>query len=239
MYMGDADDMFPLYTASYCEQNRIQNPLNPEDRPGGSAGPGRRPFWQAAIFPYNKSWDMYFSPSDTKPKGTTARFHNLSYGYNYGYLSKLEVTADPGCPSVGQWFSGRSQSVVEMPSKVVMFASGGGAAFGETTSTLGSMVNPPDAWPSSEYFYGPTEVGWGKSCLTYFQGTKWQDTDGFATRYSDGGNISQTDSSAKFYKRTAAADGTNYDANQSCTLTRVTDYGKYKWDPRYTSGPQK
>ncbi len=237
IYMGDNDDGFPLYVASYCTSNRIQNPLDPNDKPGGTTGIGRRPMWQAQIYPYVKSWDMYFAPADSKPANLVARFHNLSYGYNYGYLSKLEVTADPSGCGINQWFSGKSSSAVENSSNIVMFADGGGVAFGNVGSTLGSMVNPPDAWPSTEYFYGPTEVGWGFQCLDYFQGTKWQDTDGFAGRYAGGGNTTQTDSSAKFRKVSALAIGTNYLPTVSCTSTKVTDKGKYMWDPRAYGAP--
>jgi prepilin-type N-terminal cleavage/methylation domain-containing protein len=237
MYAGDADDMFPNY-ASFCTSARIQNPLDANDKPGGTTGIGRRPMWQAKVFPYMKSWDLFFAPGDTKPTNLVARFHNISYGYNYGYISKLEVTPDPGCPTeVSQWFSAKSSSVIENPSNIVMFASGGGTSFKEVGSTLGSMVNPPDAWPSTEYFYGPTEVGWGLGCLTYFQGSKWQDSDGFAFRYNEGGNVTHTDSSAKFYKLSSAAIGTNYNKNQNCKLTKVTNKGQYKWDPRGEAAP--
>ncbi len=197
--------------------------------------------WQAAIFPYTKSWDMYFAPGDRRPTNKAAAFHNLSYGYNYGYLSKMEVTADPSGCGATQWFSGRSATSVANPANTVMFADNGGTVFGETGSTLGSMVNPPDAWPSTEYFYGPTEVGWGKACQTYYAGTKWGDTDGFAPRYTDGGNIARTDGSAKFYKTSQAAVATNYNPNQSCTLVRVnkTRKNEYMWDPRGDAAPDQ
>ncbi len=120
-----------------------------------------------------------------------------------------------------------------------MIADSGGRVFGNTANTLGSMVNPPDAWPSSEFFYGPVEVGWGLNCQTYFAGTKWGDTDGFAWRHAEGGNATMVDGHAKFFKVDRLASGTNYNAQQSCTLTRVTEYGDYMWDPRYESGPQR
>ncbi len=246
MYTQDYDESFATY-ASYCPGARVQNPLDPNDRPGGSTGPGRRPMWQWKVLSYIKSWDLYNCPSDTSPMPTNlvAKFHNISYGYNYGYLSKLEVTPDPGCPSVGQWFSARPMAIVLQPAQIVMAADAGGRAFGNTGSTLGSMVNPPDAWPSSEYFYGPVEVGWGLNCQDYFSasyttnGGKWADTDGFAWRHTDGGNVVLVDGHAKFYRVGGLAAGTNYNPQASCENTLVTDYGKYMWDPRYDSGPQR
>ena len=239
MYTQDYDENFPTY-ASWTDRARVQNPLDPNDRPGGTTGPGRRPMWQWKIYPYNKNWDLYSCPSDgATPTVITARFHNISYGYNYGYLSTLEVTADPGDPAVTQWFSGVSQAAVTRPANIVAFTDGGGRVFGNVANTLGSMVNPPDAWPSEKYFYGPTEVGWGRNCQTYFAGTKWGDTDGFAFRHQEGGNITFSDGHAKFHKTGAAASGTNYNPAQSCTQTWILDYSRYLWDPRYETGAQR
>ena len=198
--------------------------------------------WQGRIYPYMKNWDIYHCPSALHgiPTDAFTRFYMISTGYNYGYLSKLEVTADPGCPSVGQWFSSHSEAFVQKPADIVMLTDNGGQALNALSgaSILGSMVNPPDAWPSSEYFYGPVQVGWGLNCKDYFQGTKWGDTDGFAWRHFDGGNVDFVDGHAKFYKVNSLASGTNYNPNVSCTATAVTDYGLYHWDPRYTGGNQ-
>ena len=121
-----------------------------------------------------------------------------------------------------------------------MVADSGGKFFDASGgSTLGSMVNPPDAWPTSEYFYGPTEVGWGKACADYFAGSTWGDTDGFAWRHNLGGNACMVDGHSKWFRVDRLAEGTNYNPNQSCTNLLVTDYNKYHWDPRYTSGTQK
>ena len=238
IYEGDADDTFVTY-ANYCPQGRIPNPIDPTDYPGSTTGlQGRRAMWQAKVYPYIKSWNMFFAPGDTMPNNLVARFHNLSYGYNYGYLSKLEVTADPGCPSVTQWFSGKSSTVVERPAEEVAFADAGGAsALKEVGSTIGSIVNPPDAWPSTEYFYGPVEVGWGLNCQDYFAGTLWGDTDGFAPRYTGGGNLAMVDGHAKFYVTNNAAVGTNYNPKVTCESTKVTDRTKYLWDPRGSAAP--
>jgi len=242
MYTQDYDEMYPLYVGSYCAGARVTNPLDPNDTPGGSTGIGRRPMWQYLIYPYLKSWGIYSCPSDKpQPKNLVAAFHNISYGYNYGYLSKLEVANEPDTCGIGQWFSGRSQAIVNRPADIVAVTdSGGRDAFGEGGSTVGSMVNAPDAWPSSEYFYGPTQVGWGLGCLDYFQGSKWANTDGFAFRHSEGGNVTYADGHAKFKKVGAMMTGTNNPTlAASCTATLVTDYSQYQWDPRYDSGPQK
>jgi prepilin-type N-terminal cleavage/methylation domain-containing protein/prepilin-type processing-associated H-X9-DG protein len=245
MYTQDYDENMVLYVASFC--GRVQNPLDANDRPGGTTGAGRRAMWQYLLHPYIKSWDVYSCPSDAPaPTNLVAKFHNLSYGYNYGYLSKLEVTADPGGCGVNQWFSGRSLAVVTRPANIVAFADGGGReAFGNAGSTLGSMVNPPDAYPSSEYFYGPAGVGWGPGCNNYFATAngaatnKWQATDGFAWRHHLGGNVTFADGHAKFNRINSLLTGTNSPTlSLTCEEVRVTDYSQYQWDPRRESGAQ-
>jgi prepilin-type N-terminal cleavage/methylation domain-containing protein/prepilin-type processing-associated H-X9-DG protein len=242
MYTQDYDENFVHYT-EYC--NRIPNPLKPND-PNHPNGVWQ--MWQAALDPYLKNWQVYTCPSDTysSSKDPFVNFYDLSYGYNYGYLSELIVqggavapaTADPGC-GASQWFQAHSQAFVQQPASIVMVADAGGKFFDSGGgSTLGSMVNPPDAWPSSEYFYGPVQVGWGLNCQDYFQGSKWGDTDGFAWRHTNGGNVAMVDGHAKFYQVGALASGTNYNPQVSCTNTAVTDYGQYHWDPRYISGSQ-
>jgi prepilin-type N-terminal cleavage/methylation domain-containing protein/prepilin-type processing-associated H-X9-DG protein len=238
LYQSDNEDFMPLYVASYCDSNRIQNPLDPNDKPGGSTGIGRRPMWQALLYPYTKSWDVYSSPADTAAStNPQVKFHNISYGYNYGYLSKLEVTADPSGCGQTQWFSGKSATSVARPAEIVAFGDGGGRSF-TAASTLGSMINPPDGWPSTEYFYGPVEVGWGKNCQNYFNaaqgnGTgKWADTDGNATRHAGGANYAFVDGHSKYGKPGEMAKGTNWNPNISCTNIQVLDPTQYKWDPR-------
>ena len=241
MYTQDYDETYPLYVASYCAGARVPNPLNPADAPGGSGGIGRRPMWQYLILPYLKSWGIYSCPSDKpQPNNKVAAFHNISYGYNYGYLSKLEVSPDPSGCGPGQWFSGRSMAIVGRPADIVMVTdSGGRDAFGEGASTLGSAVNPPDAWPSSEYFYGPSQVGWGLACETYWASSKWGNTDGFAFRHQTGGNVTFADGHSKFNNVGRLAVGTNNATLAlNCTQTCVTDYSKYLWDPRTDSGSQ-
>jgi len=241
MYVQDYDETFPLYFAGLCA--RVPNPLDPNDAPGGTDGPGRRPMWQYQIYPYLKNWDVYGCPSDS-PASTNVieKFYDLSYGYNYGYLSTLTTTADPGCPTVTQWFAGVSLATVKRPSNTVLLADTGGRAAFPGGSTLGSMVNPPDAWPSTNYFYGPDTVGWGQNCGNYFAntpGAKWANTGGFAWRHSEGGNVAFTDGHVKYNKIGALGVGTN-NANLAldCTATCVTDYSQYEWDPRSDSGKQ-
>jgi prepilin-type N-terminal cleavage/methylation domain-containing protein/prepilin-type processing-associated H-X9-DG protein len=248
MYTQDYDENMPLFSASFCPTARYQNPLDPNDRPGGSTGPGRRMMWQLALFPYNKSWDIYSCPSDAPaPTNLVARFHNISYGYNYGYLSKLEVTPDPSGCGISQWFSGRSLAVVGRPAEIISFTDGGGrAAFGEGGTTLGSMVNPPDAYISTEFFYGPSGVGWGPNCQNYFnpaqgaQTNRWFATDGFAFRHNEGGNVAFVDGHVKFNRVNSLMRGTNSPTLAlTCEAVRVTEYAQYQWDPRYESGPQR
>ena len=234
MYAQDYDEDFPHF-ADYCV--RIPNPLKPTD-PNHPLGV--RNMWQAGVYPYLKNWQIFTCPSDAIASSTDpfVNFYDLSYGYNYGYLSTLEGTADPGC-GVTQWFAAVGLAQVQAPAQIVMIADAGGKTFNASGgSTLGSMVNPPDAWPSSQSFYGPVQVGWGLNCDDYFYGTKWGDTDGFAWRHINGGNVCMVDGHAKFFQVARLASGTNYNPNSSCTNLLVTDYSQYDWDPRYVGGNQ-
>jgi prepilin-type N-terminal cleavage/methylation domain-containing protein/prepilin-type processing-associated H-X9-DG protein len=240
MYSQDYDENYPLFCAGFGVAARIQNPLDPAAGAAGTSA-GRRNMWQAQIYPYLKNWDIYSCPSDT-PTSTdkVLKFHTLSYGYNYGYLSKLEVTQDPGdATAPTQWFSGKSQAAVSRPSDIVMIIDTGGRAAFTAASTLGSMINPPDAWPSTEYFYGPDTVGWGTNCGNYFKGTggaKWANTGGAAWRHSEGFNVTYADGHAKFSKIGGMMVGTNNtNLALDCTATDYTAAGRsiQKWDPRY------
>ncbi len=255
MYLNDADDMnvpaFTVIAGGVC-------------LPTKSTECGYRSMWQFIVYPYLKSTDLFTAPGESKKNSPVPDAFHISYGYNYGYLSTLCVRDDTllaaytGCPaknpdnpSASQWFQGRSASSVVKPANTVMFSSSGGkdmAPSGAAATILGSLVNPPDAWPATLYFYGPAEVGWGLNCKTYYSKAslggsgatgKWGDTDGFAARHNDQANVVFCDSHAKSLKVGAAAAGTNYNPKVSCTKTVVTEYANYIWDPRYDSGPGK
>jgi len=241
IYMADVDDTMPVFFANYGTCLPVAPTLC-----------GYRAMWQYHIYPYLKNWDLLTAPGDTKQTDPVLQSFNLSYGYNYGYLSSLCVgdalSASYGCSATdpsgqSQWFIGINSTSVNRPAQIVMFTDNGGKTV-TGASIIGSMVNPPDAWPASKYFYGPVQVGWGKACQTYFSagngatGT-YGDTDGFAPRYSLGGNACYVDGHAKFSRTSQLASGTSYDPNVSCTALLVTDYSKYQWDPRYDSGTQK
>jgi hypothetical protein len=50
MYTQDYDETLPMLVSF---GTRIPNPLDP-------TGPLRRPMWQSLIYPYNKSWNIYY-----------------------------------------------------------------------------------------------------------------------------------------------------------------------------------
>jgi hypothetical protein len=52
----------------------------------------------------------------------------------------------------------------------------------------------------------------------------------FASRYTEGGNVSMTDSSAKFYKNGKLAAGTNWRVGIDHTTVQITDRSQYLWD---------
>lgn len=247
IYTTDTDDVLPVLWINYF----TCTPLDP------NGACNFRQMWQFMMYPYIKNFDILTAPGETKTGNTTTDAFNISYGYNYGYLSTLCVAndawsqqtngcpaTDPGYPTAGQFYLGISSTSVNRPANIVMFADGGGKDLA-AASTIGSMVNPPDAWPSEKYFYGPVEVGWGKACNNYFakangaKTAKWQDTDGFAPRFGDVANVVFVDSHAAPKKASAMASGTNWTPTSLCTNLKVQDYGKYQWDPRYDSGVQR
>ncbi len=253
IYMGDADDYFPVFFT------RIAGGVCLPNSPSTC---GYRAMWQFAMYPYLKNWQMLTAPDDSAFTDPVKAAFLLSYGYNYGYLSSLCVAGAPlseayGCSAASpegagysQWFIGVNSSSVGLPANIVAFSDNGGKDL-SSAQILGSMVNPPDAWPSSKYFYGPVEVGWGSGnggagtyCQDYFStagfGTnKYANADGFRNSYATGGNLNFTDGHAKNMRIGNAAIGTNYNPNQSCEALLVTDYSKYLWDPRYISGTQQ
>jgi prepilin-type N-terminal cleavage/methylation domain-containing protein/prepilin-type processing-associated H-X9-DG protein len=246
MYSQDYDETYPLFYAGNCTNpsSRITNPLD-------ATGPLRLNMWQAQIHPYLKSWDIYACPSDgvATSKDPVIKFHNLSYGYNYGYLSKFTIkgingTADPAELAGGtcstQWYQGVSYAAVQRPADIVMVVDTGGRAAFTNPSSLGSMVNPPDAAPSTEYFYSPTaQAGWGQNGDNYYKGTpgaKWANTGGVAWRHNEGFNVNYADGHAKFSKIGGMMVGTNNpNLANDCATTDFTTAGRsiQKWDPRY------
>ncbi|MBB6052358.1 DUF1559 domain-containing protein [Armatimonas rosea] len=237
MYAQDYDETYPLHFT-----NQSPRPVNPIN----AAAAAPRMMWTVAIYPYLKNWGIYSCPSD-KPQSTDAftACYLVSYGYNYGYLSTLNPSGDPGNAAL-QYFSGVSVASIGRPADIVAVTdSGARDAFGAAT-VLGGTVNPPDAYPSQKYFYGPSGVGWGIGCVSYYSTAggavngKWGNTDGFAFRHNEGGNVTFADGHAKFQKVGYMASGTNnVNLALNCTATRVTDYSKYLWDPRFESGPQQ
>jgi len=227
-----------------------------------------RNMWQFKLQNFIKSYDMLTAPGDqnfgtSNLAAAEKTAFNISYGYNYGYLSILCVRDDTllsaftGCPKQNpdnagalQWFLGVGQSSVSRPANIIMFTDAAGKDL-NVASPLGAYVNPPDAWPATLYFFGPKEVGWGKDAATYYAKAslggatvfgvtgKFGDTDGFANRYQAGGNTVFVDGHAKWQRTSQAASGTNYDPTKSAQNVKVTDYANYQWDPRYDSGPGK
>ena len=253
IYMSNVDDMMPIF----FNRAGIAGPL---PTGGGTSATLYRYMWQFAMHPYMKNWQIYTAPGDSPSSDKVVEAFHLSYGYNYGYLSKLCVGNDafsqtlgcsvtePNGSGASQWFLGQSSTSVLQPGNIIMFADNGGKDLSGTGSIVGSMVNPPDALPAYRYFYGPVGVGWCKGSQGYFQkpalatgalGTtgKAADTDGFDPRYAGGGNVNYVDGHAGWLSVSQAAVGTTWTAtNTNCLNVTVTDYAKYKWDPRYESG---
>lgn len=250
IYITDTDDILPV---------AFTNISGGVCLPNDPTVCGYRSMWQFHMYPYLKNWTMLTAPGDSNLGSATGDAFNLSYGYNYGYLSTLCVqdggysqtkngcpANDPGDPARTQWYMGNSATSINRPANIVMFADSGGKDF-TSAQVVGSLVNPPDAWPSERYFYGPVQVGWGKGCSTYWakannlvKSGKWGDTDGFAPRFAEVANVTFVDSHSASRRTGQMASGTIYNPNVACTvMDYVNDYSKYQWDPRYDSGVQR
>ena len=148
---------------------------------------------------------------------------------------------DPGCPGNGlPWFRGLALASVIAPSNIIAVADHWGA---KNTNLAyhgtGSGVHPPDAWNSERYFWsnGGT-VGWGQMTSPICGDPVNSTSDCFGARHNEGGNATFVDGHAKFLKLGAGGSGSNYSPNAPAPQTKVTDYGKYFWDPRYDVGEQ-
>jgi prepilin-type N-terminal cleavage/methylation domain-containing protein/prepilin-type processing-associated H-X9-DG protein len=256
MYIQDYDETLPM-TFSGCNNGRIQNPLDPNDRPGGTTGAGRRPIWHGLLFPYTKNWDINYCPSDADatPTSPIDKYHYISYGWNYGYLGSYNGAAACGDGTTGPVFGGIAMAGVLRPANIIAIVDNGGKHAGTRDATngyflMGSCVNPPDTEPSQMTFYA-TDGGWGKGCRNYHggaSGNKADDTGGVALRHSEGSNASFVDGHAKWYKAGGLTQGysntggvgTTWSATGPCLPPLgVTDYSKYMWDPRYEEGVQR
>ena len=229
MYTQDFDENLPNYGGF---EFRVQNPLDPNDKPGGSTGGGRWPLWQGSIFPYTKSWEVYNCPSDPYRKVTAIdRYYYLSYGYNYGYLSTFDDSAGP------QRWVGISQAAILRPAQIICVADNGGKDPANTVYVAGNEIDPPDADPSTQTFYGASSVGWGTDNGSYCVGQAGL-TGCVALRHQDGANFVFCDGHAKYLKRDAAAAGSTYNPTISNINDCVRDYSQYLWDPRFESGQE-
>ncbi len=226
MYVQDYDETLPMYIA--FTGGRITNPIDSTD-----IGPW--PMWQAALYPYTKSWDIYNCPSDAYKKTTSRdRYYYLSYGYNNGYLSTFGTDAN----GRQQW-PGRNIASIVRPAQIVAFADGGGKDPATTRYYGGSIVEAPDAYPSTEtwYYTGSGSVGWGSDGGSLCN-DKWGITGCFAPRHNEGGNLVFCDGHAKFLKTNAAAAGTTFSPTTPTASVCVKDYSQYLWDPRFDSGQE-
>jgi prepilin-type N-terminal cleavage/methylation domain-containing protein/prepilin-type processing-associated H-X9-DG protein len=256
MYVQDYDETMPN-SVNFCADARITNPLDPNDNPTpGTTGIGRRPLWHGVIYPYLKNWDILSCPSDTGVKSTNPidKYHYISYGYNYGYLSVYTPGTACANGTTNVVFKGMALAGVLKPADIIAVVDNSGQNTGTRSANgyflMGSCVNPPDTEPSELTFYAE-DGGWGKACRNYHgyaSGNQWDQTGGVEMRHNDGANCNFLDGHAKFMKAGAMAEGysnmgganTTWSPNGPCLPPLgVTDYSKYKWDPRYESGVQR
>jgi len=161
MYEGDYDDDFVLFT---------QNPFNTAcGNPGvtnGGGGCSVAPYnttynWPLLLQPYIKSLGLYVDPATGDPQGffggsakavSGNQSWNAQYGYNYLFLSPLQLgglTGGGWLPNSGFVLSGlgRSSTAAINPANTVMFTGSQGAPFASSTAqspTPGLVYSTPD-----------------------------------------------------------------------------------------------
>jgi prepilin-type N-terminal cleavage/methylation domain-containing protein/prepilin-type processing-associated H-X9-DG protein len=238
MYSGDVDDTLVM----------VWNSSQPVLRDNGSVYRGWAP-WTLLVVPYVKSNAMYLCP-DGETNGFiqaanfTARSEIYSdYGFNYGYLGNYNGQDATG---LDIW-SPLSATAVNRPANTIEFVDSNGVNYATADHAfvwspgIGSVgVNPPDAYLSTQIFYG---TGWGQGgsgdFSTYFNFPGYGGVDFrhggkyVAGLLPDGGaNTTYCDGHAKFLKAGALVSGTNFSPTQSGDMTYVTDINAYQWDPR-------
>lgn len=255
----DIANLLKLSTAllTYTTDNNDQFPVTFQNISGGICLPndptvcGYRSMWTKHVYPYFGDWKYLRANDEYKFGASPQEYLNVSYGYNYGYLSTLCIandpysielgcqTRDPGSPNSTQWYRSVSRSSVVDPTDTILMTDASGREF-VSGNTQGSLVNPPDAYNADKYFYGPVQMGWGANCSNYrsqanglVRTDRFRMWDGFAPRYLGKANVAFVDGHVAALSPAEAATGTNFDPNQSCTLTVVTDPAAYKWDPRH------
>jgi prepilin-type N-terminal cleavage/methylation domain-containing protein/prepilin-type processing-associated H-X9-DG protein len=244
MYAQDYDENLVTWV-SYCPSARVPNPLDPNDAPGGTDGPGRRPYWHLKLMPYTKNFDIFSCPSDVAAHaqaGITAPFIYraifISYALNYGYLGTYHLfdgTTD-SC-GITEWVDSITMASIVDPSNIIAVVDGGGR-YGATNANFGICINPPDIYASEKEFWWVDVAGWGDTTGRSSDPFNPRDipTGNYAMRHNGGGNAIHVDGHAKWYNTGRAAEGTNYTPSIVPENIRVTDYSKYHWDPRYDSG---
>lgn len=245
MYIADRSDWMPIF---------FENIAGGVCLPNAPTICGQKQMWQFAVYPYHNDWSIMTAPKEKEFPDPAKQAFNVSYGYNYSQLSVLCIAndggfsqsngctfTDPGSPNSTQWYRSSPASHIDKPERTILIADSGGKDL-TTATLLGSMLNPPDAWTATYYSYGPIEIGWGVGCKNYFAKTgsggqavtgKWQNTDGFAARYSGGANVALADGHVEWLTPAQVAEGTNWTPTIKCTSVQMTDPELYRWNPHY------
>jgi prepilin-type N-terminal cleavage/methylation domain-containing protein len=224
MYMGDADDSFPLYVSGHWAN------ITTPDANGQYANS-----WVMLCQPYIKSLAMMVDPVVGDSNGTFGSSSTLSwqgnwnrypyYGYNYNFLSpwydcdySLSRSASQGVRLANTPMFTASQIFTTAPNRGF------------------SAANAPGAWPliapaphACIWWDGTTGSGnWSGN-----NGTKGPITASVRTKqYNDGSVSVFCDGHAAFMKTGAMAAGTDYGSatyNNANEGAQITDISKWIW----------
>ncbi|HEX8551140.1 MAG TPA: DUF1559 domain-containing protein [Abditibacteriaceae bacterium] len=193
MYTDDADGIFPFFSTSGLPGYVSPQDLGDLAVAHGPSGWNRNDLkWSHLIYPYVKSVQVYVCPNTGNAR---ALGRNVSYGYNYHYLSYSRSAADGG-PYYAR------DSAIEFPAEMVAIADSDGT--GTTEPYLSAADgNSPGVKLNHGYSLDPPTLpspvaGSGAAART-------PSTGGLRSRVSErhlgGANVAWADGHVKWMKR--------------------------------------
>lgn len=224
MYSTDFDDM--IVRGSY--------------RNFGAAFPNDIMFWPQAVQPYVKNWNLFKDPTETDRAGAWSAGGPYNWWYNQMRQPTYGLNIDYLNPSFGDCSGWQGSSLgyglpisatsVASPSATIMLAEAKLMGQSDGSFFSSEYVDSPGVYLANDACSW-SNAGWGTGSygdtppygrLTY--------TGAFASRYTDGGNVTMTDSSSKFYKNGKLAAGTNWKVGIANTAVQIVDRTQYLWD---------
>lgn len=192
-YLQDNDSFYPFFSTSGITPAYQSSPelMNLPDNNGATANDAK---WAHLIYPYVKSIGVYVCPntSDARALG-----RNVSYGFNFHYLSYSRGTVSTGLYYVAK------DSAIEFASEMIAIADSDGTGTGEyLKSTEG---NDPNRKLNHGYSLDPPTLP-----ANHLPSSGTALFSRISTRHMEGGNVAFADGHVKWMKREALMNDNTY-----------------------------